>query len=131
MRELIKFCGGLFVIFGGFLCAMGVLYTFAQLSGGSGNTAIIIAIAIAISGASLALVGGGTFLIASIDARIERLTTGLSPANISSSPQVVKFDTLPAVGVSAKAGPYSQPESGNNVWHAGGKVKASQHSSGD
>ena len=90
MRGFIKFCAGLFVIAGALVVllflvgAALVLWKGGAIPGVNGATSIMVAAVGLASGASIVLVGGGTYLLASIDHRLELAMRRL-PAVINGS----------------------------------------------
>ena len=77
MRGFIQFCAGLFIIAGALVVVVfGILAAFMVSAGSSvpgmaGAASLLVAAGGLISGASIVLVGGGTYLLASIDRRLE------------------------------------------------------------
>ena len=78
MRSFIKTCSGLFVILGMLAVGGSVLAGVVTLSSGFGG-GLLMALAGIACGASVTLVGGGTYLLASLDERVERLLVGKQP----------------------------------------------------
>jgi membrane-associated protease RseP (regulator of RpoE activity) len=78
MRELIKFSGGLFVILGALTCGVGVAISVIQIFSGGPVAGFIISI---FAGASVILLGGSTYVLCSIEERLERAERKLPPAD--------------------------------------------------
>lgn len=89
MRELIKTSARLFIILGGAVGAIGLLTAAVAFIGGATSPyasypemiGFIAAIGGALAGASIVLVGGTAYLLASIDARLERVANQLSSSD--------------------------------------------------
>jgi hypothetical protein len=77
MRGFIQFCAGLFIVVGAIVVAVFAVLAAFTLSAGdtapgmAGVASILVAAGGLVAGASIVLVGGGTYLLASIDRRLE------------------------------------------------------------
>lgn len=86
MRGFIRFCAGLFVIAGALVvllsiaAAVLILGAGRSIPGAAGLTSVLVIAGGLASGASIVLVGGGTYLLASIDQRLEVANRSGAPA---------------------------------------------------
>src|SRR6185312_2600539 len=74
MRDLIKFSSGLFVILGALTCGVGVAILVILIFSVAGGLIISIFAGptVILAGASVILLGGSTYVLCSIDERLER-----------------------------------------------------------
>jgi hypothetical protein len=135
MRSFIKSCGQLFIILGGSVSFLGVLFgLLTNMTEGVPGMGLLIAFSTCIGGASLALSGGVAYMLAAIDERLEAVSLAVAPAAATTSAPWVKPSApvelnlmpLPAIKSVADAGPYLHP-SGHQIWHAGGMISSKMH----
>lgn len=74
MRDFIQACAGLFVGLGAMVFLGAGLFAIRAFSEGDPGFAAVLPIVMCIfSGASITLIGGGTYVVCSLDQRLERL----------------------------------------------------------
>ena len=76
MRGFIKMCGGVFVVLGAVVIGLAALLAMmaaASGSGASGAGGLLVVAAGGLSGATICMVGGASWMLASIDERLEQI----------------------------------------------------------
>lgn len=125
MRDFISACSSIFVVIGFIVMGIGAVALVMTVSGGMVGEGLLISVAAAMTGASITLVGGGTYLLARIDSRLEELGSMYrqieSKGARNEHGSVVPL--LPATGVDAPAGRYRTLDF-REVSHDGGPVPA-------
>jgi hypothetical protein len=131
MRGFISFCSGAFVLIGIIVMLLGGVTMLGAFSGGLVGEGLLISAGAAVTGASITLVGGGTFLLASLDSRVENILIRYNRSlaqQASANPSAPKpaLPPLPPFGKSAPEGRYITSDF-REVSHIGGPVPAHLH----
>lgn len=128
MRDFISACSGIFVVIGFIVMGIGAVALVMTLSNGMVGEGLLISVAAAMTGASITLVGGGTYLLAKIDWRLEEIIEWNRRIDKKGEEgkAVAEVPLLPLAGEDAPAGRYRTSDF-REVSHEGGPVPAHLH----